>query len=51
MDFFSTWTNVISTKITFFGILFDTESIHPDLKKVETTRAIQEPQNSKRSLP
>ena len=32
--------------ITFFGMLFDTEGVHPDPEKVEAIRAIQVPQDA-----
>ena len=33
-------------KITFFGMLFDAEGVHPDPEKVEAIRAIQIPQDA-----
>lgn len=38
--------NIKETKITFFGMLFDAEGVHPDPEKVEAIRAIQEPQDT-----
>jgi len=34
------------TKITFFGMLFDAEGVHPDPEKMEAIKAIQEPQDA-----
>ena len=38
--------SISQPKITFFGFLFDAEGVHPDQKKVEAIKAIQEPQNT-----
>jgi hypothetical protein len=34
------------SKITFFGMLFDAEGIHPDPEKIEAIKAIREPQDT-----
>ena len=33
-------------KITFFGMLFDAEGVHPDPEKVKAIRTIQIPQDT-----
>ena len=38
--------HIRETKITFFGKLFDAEGVHPDPKKVQAIRAIQELQDT-----
>ena len=38
--------HIMETKITFFGMLFDAEGVHPDPEKVEAIRVIQELQNT-----
>jgi hypothetical protein len=34
------------SNITFFGMLFDAEGIHPDPEKIEAIKAIHEPQDA-----
>jgi len=43
--------HIKDTKITFFGMLFDAEEVHPDPEKVKAIRAIQEPQNTQELQP
>lgn len=38
--------HIKETKITFFGMLFEVEGVHPDPGKVKAIGAIQEPQDA-----
>jgi len=38
--------SISQPKITFFSMLFNAEGVHPDPKKIEAIRAIQEPQDA-----
>ena len=38
--------SISQPRITFFGMLFDAEGVHPGPKKIEAIRAIQEPQDA-----
>ena len=38
--------HIKETKITFFGMVFDAEGVHPDPAKVDAIKAIQEPQDT-----
>ena len=38
--------HIKETKLQFFGMLFDTEGVHPDPEKMEAIRAMQEPQDT-----
>ena len=38
--------HIKETKITFFGMVFDAEGVHPDPAKVKAIKAIQEPQDT-----
>ena len=42
--------SISQPKITFFGFLFDAEGVHPDQKKVEAIKAIQEPHSTQELL-
>ena len=44
MDLFS--CHIMESKIAFFGMLFDSEGVHPDPERVEAIRAMQEPQDT-----